>query len=200
MVLWTHKHTQSSFGSWILDFGHSFILFYFIWQCLLSRICSLCFWLELCKEHFPITFCAMCQYCNVHWCLMFCVFRPLEGELSTGIHVNKQINTLPQESTWMDVIFQLIEAPLSSLTQNSLALIEGLHGSLPLLQLKLHHTSQIGSVGLELKEPGPWYKLYYIWPLTPTNVYALSNNVLHQVVIQSHISSKGDQNWAEQMT
>lgn len=55
----------------------------------------------------------------------------------------------------MDVILQLIEAPLSSLTQNSLALIEGLHGSLPLLQLKLHHTSQIGSVGLELKEPGP---------------------------------------------
>lgn len=73
----------------------------------------------------------------------------------TGIHVNKQINTLPQESTWMDVILQLIVAPLSSLTQNSLALIEGLHGSLPLLQLKLHHTSQIGSVGLELKEPGP---------------------------------------------
>lgn len=32
---------------------------------------------------------------------------------------------------------------------NLLALVEGLHGKLPLLQFKLHHTSQVGSVGLK---------------------------------------------------
>lgn len=43
----------------------------------------------------------------------------------------------------------MISQHIQELMLNSLALVEGLHGTLPLLQFKLHHTSQVCSVGLK---------------------------------------------------